>query len=137
MCVVTLKSDAKFEEKPICCFRNDKNLFNFDLSYQVSKICFLIGPFLAKYINFDLKKYRGVIFHDTEELCTIWRKTDLRFGKWHEKFGKLSPEHLEVQKLGLLSQVENPRAKSLQGSYVQWHWRMKKYLKRNWLVSTK
>ena len=26
---MTLKSDAKFEEKPICCFKNDKNLANF------------------------------------------------------------------------------------------------------------
>ena len=63
---MTLKGDAKFEEKPICCFKNDKNLVNFDLSTQVSKICTLIGPVRAKYITFDLKKYRGVIFHDTE-----------------------------------------------------------------------
>ena len=30
-------------------------------------------------------------------------KTDLWFGKWQEKFGKLSPEHLKVSKLGLWS----------------------------------
>ena len=29
-----LKIDAKFEEKPISCFKNDKNLVNFDLSTQ-------------------------------------------------------------------------------------------------------
>ena len=34
---MTLKSDAKFEEKLICCFRNDKNLVNFDLSTQNSQ----------------------------------------------------------------------------------------------------
>ena len=68
---------------------------------KVSKICTLIGPFCAKYIIFDLKKYRGVIFHDTEESCKIWRKTDLWFGKWHEEFGKFSPEHSKVSKLGL------------------------------------
>ena len=27
----------------------------------------MIGPFCAKYTTFELKKYRGVIFHDTEE----------------------------------------------------------------------
>ena len=27
-----LQIDAKFEEKPICCFKNDKNLVNFDQS---------------------------------------------------------------------------------------------------------
>ena len=32
-----LKSDAKFEEKQICCFKNDKNLVNFDPSTQKSK----------------------------------------------------------------------------------------------------
>ena len=29
---MTLKSDAKFEENLICCFKNDKNLVNFDPS---------------------------------------------------------------------------------------------------------
>ena len=46
--------------------------------------------------------YRGVIFHDTEELMQILKKkTDLWFEKWHEKFGKFSPEHLKLSKLGL------------------------------------
>ena len=31
-----LKSDAKFEEKPICCLKNDQNLVNFALSIQKS-----------------------------------------------------------------------------------------------------
>ena len=50
-------------------------------------------PFLAKYTTLDLKKYKGVIFHDIEESCKIWRKTDLGFGKWHEEFIKFSSEH--------------------------------------------
>ena len=37
----------------------------------------------AKYLMFDLKKYREVIFHDTEGWCKNWRKTDLWFGKRH------------------------------------------------------
>ena len=72
------KSGAKFEEKLIFCFKNDKNLVT------------LIGPFCAKYVTFDLKKYRGVIYHDTKESCQIWRKTDIR---------KFSSEHLKVSKL--------------------------------------
>ena len=67
---------------------------------KVSKVFTLIGPFHAKYITFDLRKYRGVTFHGTEVPCTIWRKSDLWFGKWHEEFGKSSPEHLEVSKFG-------------------------------------
>ena len=65
------------------------------------KNCVLMGSLWPKYIMFELKKYRGVIFHDTKEWCKIWRKTDLWFEKWHEKFGKFSPEHLKVSKLGL------------------------------------
>ena len=34
---MTLKSDAKFEEKTICCFKNDKNLVNFDPNTQKSQ----------------------------------------------------------------------------------------------------
>ena len=93
LCVIILKSDAKFEEKPICCFKNDKNLVNFDPSTQVSKICTVICTFYAK--------YRGVIFNDTEESCKIWRKAGLWFGKWHKEISKFSSEPLKVSKLVL------------------------------------
>ena len=50
---MTLKSDAKFKEKLTCGFKYDmKDLVNF-----------------PKYIRFELKKYRGVVFHDTEQRC--------------------------------------------------------------------
>ena len=68
---------------------------------KVSQICTLIGSYCAEYLMFDGKKYRRVIFHDTEKWCKIWRKTDLWFEKWHEEFGKFSPEELKVWKLGL------------------------------------
>ena len=67
---------------------------------EILKISTLIGSFCAKHITFDLKRYRGVIFHDTE-WCKIWRKTDLWFGKWGEEYGKFLPEHLKVSKFGL------------------------------------
>ena len=68
---------------------------------KVSKICTFIGSYCAKYLKFDLKKYRGVIFHDNEEWCKIWRKTDLWFGKWNEEYGKSSPEYFKISKLGV------------------------------------
>ena len=68
---------------------------------KVSKIFTLTGSFWVKYILFELKKYRGVIFHDIEERCEIWRKTDLSFGRWHEEFRKFLPEHSKVSKLDL------------------------------------
>ena len=68
---------------------------------EVSKIYTLMGYFWPKYILFELEKYRGAIYHDTRLRCKIWRKADLRFGKWHEEFGKFSPEHRKFSKLGL------------------------------------
>ena len=66
---MTLKIDAKFEEKL------------FVVSKLIRIWLILICSFRKKYVMFDLKKYRGVIFHDTREWCKIWRKTDSQFGK--------------------------------------------------------
>ena len=90
---------------------------------KISKIFILMGSFWAKYILFELKKYRGVIFHDIEEWCKIWRKTVLLHGKWHEEFCKFSWEHLRVSKLEfwykmLFSKVEIVWALILQWSYM-------------------
>ena len=41
---------------------------------EALKSCTLIGPFRAKYKTFDLKMYRGLIFHDTDGLCKSWKK---------------------------------------------------------------
>ena len=45
-----------------------------------------------------MEKYRRVMFHDTEEWCKAWRKTDSWFNKWHEAFGEFSPNHSKVWK---------------------------------------
>ena len=65
---------------------------------KILNISTMIGCFCA---TFNLKKYRGFIFHGTEEWSKIWRKTDLWFRKWHEEFGKFSLEHSQVSKLKL------------------------------------
>ena len=56
---------------------------------------------LCKVSNVWIKKEQRSIFHDTEQSCKIWRKTDLWFGKWHEKFSKFLSEHLIMSKLVL------------------------------------
>ena len=93
---MTLKSDAKFEEKLICCFKNNKHLVNFDLSTLNSQNFHFDWLLLCKLFNVWPKT-----FHDTEEGFKISRKTNLRFGKWHEEHGKFSSDHLKVSKLGL------------------------------------
>ena len=149
---MTLKSDAKFEEKPTCGLENDmrnlkiftralesikigtlmgsfcpkckmyelkiykgvmchdneewhKNWRGIDLplmaweiwwiltrTLESLKICVLMGSLRPKYLMFNLK-CRGIIFHGTEEWCKIWRRTDLRFQKWHEEFAEFWLEH--------------------------------------------
>ena len=93
---------CKIWRKANLLFQNWQEFREFWSEYcKVSKICTLINPFCAKYIIFDLKKYRGVIFHDTEESFKILRKARLWFEKWYEDFSKFSPEHSKSQKCAL------------------------------------
>ena len=48
---------------------------------KISKICTLMGWFWPKYIMFQLKKYRGVMFDCTQDWYKVWRKTGLCFQK--------------------------------------------------------
>ena len=68
---MTLKSDVKFEEKPLCCFKNVKNLVNFDRALKILKNLHFDWSLSCKLYNFDIRKYRSVIFHDTVESCKI------------------------------------------------------------------
>ena len=57
---------------------------------KISKICSLMGCFSLKYIMFELKKCRGVMYDSTEDWWKLWRKTDLCFQRWYEEFDKFS-----------------------------------------------
>ena len=71
---MTLKSDAKFEEKLTLSSKNDmKNLVNFDLTTQKSKNFASTGYFCPKYMRFELKDQRGVIFPNTEAMQNLNR----------------------------------------------------------------
>ena len=70
---MTLKSDTNFKEKLTCDFKYYmKDLVNFHAITQKSKSFTSIGYFCPKYIRFELKKYRGVIFHDREQWWKNW-----------------------------------------------------------------
>ena len=65
---MTLKSDAKFEERLTCGLENGmRNLANFHRALGSVKIGTLMGYFCPKQKMYELKIYRGVIFHDNEE----------------------------------------------------------------------
>ena len=66
---MTEESDAKFEEKLGLGFKNDMmNLVNFNASSGKSEnLHFDVLLLSIAYIKFQLKKFRRVICHDTEE----------------------------------------------------------------------
>ena len=106
-----LKIDANFEEKPICCFKNDKNSMKFDPSNQKTpRFPLWLFP-LCKVYNLSPKKVQSSYLHDTEKSCKIWRKTGFFFEEWHEKFGKFSPEHLNTSKTCILMRCFRPKYK--------------------------
>ena len=61
---MTLKIDVKFEEKLVSKMTRICRILT--RTIESLKICTFNGSYCAKYLIFDLKKYRGVIFHDTE-----------------------------------------------------------------------
>ena len=64
---MTLKNDAEFKEKLTLGSKNDmRNLVNFHSITQKSENVTFMGYFCPKYMKYELKRYRGVIFNDTE-----------------------------------------------------------------------
>ena len=79
---MTLKNDVKLKEKLTCGFKYDvRSLVKFHPTTQKSENFTSMGSFCLKYIRFELNKYRGVIFHDTELWCKIWINPDLVVSK--------------------------------------------------------
>ena len=76
----------KFKGKLTCGFKKDiRNLVYVYASSRKSEnfwLGTLMSSFSPKHIKFQLKKYRGVMSHDSEEWCKIWWGTDLCFEKW-------------------------------------------------------
>ena len=72
-----------------------RNIANFS---RALKIGILMRSFNLNLKKYELKIHRGVIRHDNEELCKIWRGTDLSFQSLHEEFDEFWPEHLKVSK---------------------------------------
>ena len=65
---MTLEGEAKFEEKLTCGLENNmRNLADFYQSTRKSQNWHFDGILLSKQRIYELKIYRGVIFHDKEE----------------------------------------------------------------------
>ena len=55
--------------------------WNFTWAVESLKFCTLMGSFCPNHVQFQLKKYRRVISHDTEQWCKIWINLDLAVSK--------------------------------------------------------
>ena len=69
-----------------------RNLDNFWQAVERPSSWNLIGYICLKTTFLHLKYYL--------QIYLTLLSTDLRFGKWHEEYGKFSPENLKVSKLG-------------------------------------
>ena len=98
---IKLKRDTKFGEELTFLFKNSHKGFDkFWPELLKVPINFpLMGFFWAKDILFSLKKYRGVIIHETEEGCKIWGGINLLFQNWQKEFDKFWPESSKVSKI--------------------------------------
>ena len=133
--LMTLKSDAKFEEKLTCFLESDmRNLVNFQQS-------------IWKYLNWD---FDGILLSKIEiawakNLQRIyvywqWRKDEtleeeltchfkLKWGIWRILTQALeSLKNLQFNGL-LLTNLYNVWPKKVQRSYLPWHWRLMQNLK--------
>ena len=98
LCLITRKKDAKFEENWFVVSKMTRIWWILIWALEILKIFTLIGSFCARYITFYLEKYRGVIFHYTEEWCKFEEK--LTCGLEND-MRKILIRALEVSKLGL------------------------------------
>ena len=139
---MTLKSDAKIKEKQTSNFKYDiRNLVNFHPTTQKFENVTLTGCFCPKYKGLRQKKYRRVIFHDTEQWCKIWISLNLAVSKLAWGIGWTFIKTLKnlniCPLMGSFCPKHNVLARKFHRNYVSWHWKVMQNLSKNWLVDWK
>ena len=64
---ITLKSDAKFEQKLICGLKMTEVWQIFTRAFENLKIGTFMGSLYPKQKMYEFKIYRGVLYHDNEK----------------------------------------------------------------------
>ena len=127
----------------VCISKWTSGIWQFSSEHlKASKIFVLMCSFWTKYILFELKRYKGIIFHETEEGYKIWRGIDLSFQNWYKEFDKFWPEHLNVSKVFTLMGPFRAKyvlfeRRKVQRSCLSWNRRGIVNLKRNGIVVSK
>ena len=113
------------EPTKVLNFRLSKTQWNF------TKFVLWYGSFSWRYIKLQLKRYRWVVSHDTEEWCKIWR---FFVSKMTRIWWILIRALKSLKKLhfdwSLLYKVNNVWTKKVQRRYISWHWRFMQNLKK-------
>ena len=112
---------------------NFASLFSFHISSHFTSK----GSFCPKYTMFELKKYRGVVFHGTKQCCKIWINPDLLVSNMAWGIGYTFIRALESLKNCTLMCSFCPKYIMFQRNYVSCDWRVTQNLKENWLVACK
>ena len=91
------------------------------------KIRTLMTSFYLKSKIYELKIYRGVIFHDNKEWCKVSRAINLSVQNWHEGFDELWRKLMKISRICTLMDCIWPKhimfkRKKVQGNYVWWQW---------------
>ena len=132
---MTLKSAEKFKEKLTWVFKYDmRNSVNFHSTPQKSENFTSMSSFCPKYIRFELKNYRGFIFHNTEQWCKIWINPDLVVSKMAWGIGWTFIRALKSLKNCTLMGTFCPKHIMFQQENL-WNFRVMQNSKRNWLVA--
>ena len=127
---MTLKRDAKFKEELTCGFKYDmRNLVDFHPTTQKYENFILMDFFCPNCMRFELKKYRDLIFHDTEWWCKIWMNPDFVVSNMAWEIGWNFIRALKSLKnctvMGsFFSKACNLSAIKFQGNFVLWHSRV-------------
>ena len=98
LCLISLKIDKMFEGKLTCVSKNDmRKIFKsfHQSTFESLKIGTLMTSFCLNLKMYELKIYRGVLYHDDEEWCKIWRGIHFSAQTWHEEFDKFWPKALK------------------------------------------
>ena len=143
LCLMTLKSYAKFEEKLTCGFKYDmRNLVNIHPTTQKSKNFSLMDYFCPKYMRFELKKIERsyLLWHWT--VMQSWNipwpcgfKNGMR--NWvNFQWTTQKSQKLYIDGL-FLSKAYNVSVRRFQRNHVSWYGRVLQNLKENWLVTWK
>ena len=123
-----------------CSFKYDmRNFVNFYPTSQRFQNFTSMGYFCPKYMRFELKKYGGIIFHETEQWCEIWiNPACLMVSKMAWAIGWTFDKALKNLKnctlMGSFCRKGYVSARKLQRDYVSWHWRVMQNLKKKRLV---